>query len=485
MVHFYKKLFLVVISILFSFQAIFAFQVETTQLPKNEVVSDSFYIKDVLIECHQKTIDRIIFREIAYKKGDKIAKSNIDSTLQKEASKVFNTGLFVVADIFPVPVKGDTINLLISVVEKWYIYPIPIFELADRNFNEWWQQRNRDMSRVNYGLRTTIQNVRGRNETLKVLLQFGFVERYGFEYNIPYIDKQQTTGLIFKIDYAQNKNLAYATNNNKLGFIRSENILRERFWTSMGFYKRKGYYNTHFFVAGFDYQAIKDTIFELNPNYLINNRKHQRYFYLNYLLTHDRRDRSTYPLRGSFATLSVAQKGLGAFDDLHQFEIKLIAAKFFRLSKPTAKMPLFYATSVRSFISFPSKRPYSELQGFGYRGDFVRGYELYVIDGQHFGISKNTLRWQLFSVVKDLKKFMPLHQFSTLPIAAYLKTYFDMGYVKNDFVSETNKRLTNTPLWGTGIGLDLLIYNNLLWRFEYSRNRQGDLGFFFGFEADF
>jgi outer membrane protein assembly factor BamA len=485
MVRFYKLLLFFIVSTCFGFSSVFAFQTDSTLFSKKEIVSDSFYIKEILIECHQKTIDRIIFREIAYKKGDRIAKVNIDSTLQKEASKVFNTGLFVVADIYPIPIKGDSINLLVSVVEKWYIYPIPIFELADRNFNEWWQQRNRDMSRVNFGLRTTIQNVRGRNETLKVLLQFGFVERYGFEYNIPYINKHQTVGAIFKIDYAQNKNLAYATNNNKLSFLKSENILRERFWTSLGFYRRKGYYNTHFLIAGFDYQAIRDTIFELNPNYLINNRQRQRYFYVNYLLTHDRRDRATYPLRGAFATVSVAQKGLGGFDDLHQFEIKVVAAKFFRLSKPTAKMPFFYATSLRSFISFPSKRPYSELQGFGYRGDFVRGYELYVIDGQHFGISKNTLRWQLFSTRKDLKKYMPLHQFSTLPIAAYLKTYFDMGYVKNDFVSETNKRLTNTPLWGTGVGLDLLIYNNLLWRFEYSKNRQGDTGFFFGFEADF
>lgn len=84
-----------------------------------------------------------------------------------------------------------------------------------------------------------------------------------------------------------------------------------------------------------------------------------------------------------------------------------------------------------------------------------------------------------------MSKLVSLPQFSTLPIAAYLKTYFDVGYVKNDFVSEVNKRLSNTPLWGTGVGLDILIYNSLLWRFEFSRNRQGETGFFFGFEADF
>ncbi|WP_091542041.1 BamA/TamA family outer membrane protein [Thermoflexibacter ruber] len=451
----------------------------------NIVKTDSFYIKDVLIECHQKTIDRIILREMAYKKGDRIAKANIDSVLQKEANKIFNTRLFVVVDVYPIPVKGDTINLLVSLVERWYLYPIPIFELADRNFNEWWKQRNRDMSRVNYGLRLTQENVRGRNETLKLLVQLGFVERYGIEYKIPYINRDQTTGLVFKIDFAQNKNLAYRTDDNKLSFLRSEDVLRERFWTSLGFSKRKAFYNTHHFIAGFDYQSISDSIYALNPDYLNNQGRSQRYFYLNYIFNHDSRDMATYPLNGSYLNFSVAQKGLSNFDDLHQFEIKFVGAKFFHLSKSTASMPLFFATSVRGFISFPSYRPYSELQGFGYRGDFVRGYELYVVDGQHFGIWKNTLRWRLFSIRANLRKFMPLEQFSTLPIAAYLKTYSDVGYIKNDFVAESNKRLTNTMLWGKGIGLDVLIYNSLLWRFEYSRNRQGEWGFFFGFEADF
>ncbi len=461
------------------FQSIFA------QAPEKQVASDSFYIKNILLECHQKTIDRIILREIGFKKGDKIAKANIDSVLQKEASKIFNTKLFVFVDVYPIPVQGDTINMLISLQERWYWYPTPILELSDRNFNEWWRQRNRDLSRVNFGMRYVQENFRGRNETLKILAQFGFAERYGFEYNVPYINKKQTVGMVFKIDYMQNKNLAYKTNNNKLEFIRSEDILRNRFWTSLGFFKRKAFYDTHQFLVGFDYQSIKDTLFQLNPDFLTNQRQTQQYFYLNYVFIHDRRDMATYPLRGSFMNLSVAQKGLSGFDDLHQFEVKLAAAKFYRLSKATAKMPFFYAGSFRALVSFPSRRPYSELQGFGYRGDFMRGYELYVVDGQHFAISKNTLRWRLFSVRKNMSKLVSLPQFSTLPIAAYLKTYFDVGYVKNDFVSEVNKRLSNTPLWGTGVGLDILIYNSLLWRFEFSRNRQGETGFFFGFEADF
>jgi outer membrane protein assembly factor BamA len=480
------KLWFITTFIVSTFLTLICFA-QTTQNDKQHPAStsDSLYIKDVLIECHQKTVDRIILREMAYKKGDKIAKANLDSVLQKEASKIFNTRLFVVVDVYPIPIKADTINLLVSLVERWYSYPIPIFELADRNFNEWWQQRNRDMSRVNYGIRFTQENVRGRNENLKLLVQLGFVERYGVEYKIPYINRDQTTGMIFKIDFAQNKNLAYRTDNNKLAFLRSEDILRERFWTSLGFSKRKAFYNFHHFIAGFDYQRINDTIYSLNSDFLNQQRKSQRYFYLNYIFNHDNRDMATYPLRGSFLNLSVAQKGLSSFDDLHQFEVKVVAAKFFQLTKPNARMPLFYATSLRAFVSMPRYRPYSELQCFGYRGDFVRGYELYVVDGQHFGIVKNTLRWRLFSVRANLKKIMPLDQFSTLPIAAYLKTYTDVGYIKNDFVTESNRRLTNTPLWGTGAGLDVLLYNSLLWRFEYSRNRQGEWGFFFGFEADF
>ncbi|MCS6967557.1 MAG: BamA/TamA family outer membrane protein [Bernardetiaceae bacterium] len=442
--------------------------------------SDSFYIRQVFIDCNKRTLDRIILRELAYKPGDKIAKENIHTTLQKEASKVFNTNLFVLVEVFHFPVSGDTIDLIVAVTEKWYLYPIPYVELADRNFNEWWKQRGRDLDRLIYGIKLSQQNVRGRNEHLKCTFQLGFTRKLELEYNIPYIDKRQTTGVNFRFFYDNNKNLAYATVENKLMFLRADEILRSRFTADFSIFKRSQFYNTHFFELRYHRQHIADTIVKLNPNYFSNGRTRQHYFEIGYIFNRDLRDMANYPLKGHYLQITALQKGISAADDLNLFDFKIIYARFLKLAHT-----LYFSTSWRGQVIFPQRVPFSQLRGFGYSDSFVRGYDLYVIDGPRYGIWKNTLRWRLFASDYFLKDLIPLEQFRSIPIAIYLKTYADVGYVNNPFVTEANQRLTNRWLAGTGVGLDLVLYNSAVLRFEYSLNGEGDRGFFFNLMADF
>jgi len=443
-------------------------------------VSDSFLIRNVFVDCNKKTIDRIILRELAYKTGDKIAKNNIHVTLQKEASKIYNTNLFVLVEVFYFPVAGDTIDLIVAVTEKWYVYPIPYVELADRNFNEWWQQRGRDLDRLIYGIRFSQQNVRGRNEDLKLTLQLGFTRKFELEYNIPYLDKKQTTGMNFRFLYDNNKNLAYGTANNRLMFLRSEEILRSRFTADIAIFKRSHFYNTHFFELRYHNYRVADTIVHLNPDYFLNRTNKQRYFEIAYVFNRDLRDMANYPLKGRYLQITALQKGLSVADDLNLFDFKIIYARFLQIAKP-----LYFSTSWRAQMIFPLRVPFAEMRGFGYSTNFVRGYDLYVVDGPRYGIWKNTLRWCVFANDHFLRNFIPLEQFKSIPLAVYLKTFADAGYVNNPYVTVENKRLTNRWLAGAGAGLDLVLYNSSVLRFEYALNREGDRGFFFNLMTDF
>ena len=44
-------------------------------------------------------------------------------------------------------IENDIINL----IESFYLLPSIIFELSDRNFNDWWVNFDHDFSRINYG----------------------------------------------------------------------------------------------------------------------------------------------------------------------------------------------------------------------------------------------------------------------------------------------------------------------------------------------
>jgi len=104
-------------------------------------------------------------------------------------------------------------------------------------------------------------------------------------------------------------------------------------------------------------------------------------------------------------------------------------------------------------LSFPQLQPYYLTRGLGYGDDFIRTYEDYVIDGQHYAMFRTAYRYRLSSFkiktpIKLIKKIQ------SVPINVYAKSFIELGKVWALPVS-INNSLGNTPLPGVGIGLDV------------------------------
>ena len=83
---------------------------------------------------------------------------------------------------------------------------------------------------------------------------------------------------------------------------------------------------------------------------------------------------------------------------------------------------------------------------------------------------------------------MPAQQFRYVPVAIYFKTYADLGYVKNyPYYRErqVNTKLSDKLLAGTGFGLDVVGFYDIVLRFEYSFNAEREQGFFFHVKKEF
>jgi outer membrane protein assembly factor BamA len=440
--------------------------------------SDSIFISKIHIECNRKTIDKIIFRELFIKEGMTVCRRNLDSLLERESYKLMNTKLFILAEVVPYHVKGDTTELIISVIEKWYLYPVPIIDFADKNFSEW-AAKGYDLDRLNYGISFIQNNFRGRNETLKLYLQLGFTRIVDFEYKIPYINKKQTTGINIKVSYANSKNSIYGLSNGIRQSYKSENILEEKFKFLIGISKRGAFYETHRINIGYTTSTVNDTLLILNSNYYQNSQKTQRFTQLNYSFERDLRNNIVYTHKGSYLQIDVMQKGLSGFDDISVSQAQFIYAKFIPISKK-----FYYSASLRGMISFPEQQPFNELRGYGFAGNFTRGMDLYMVAGQHFGVWKNTLRFKMFSKIFNFKNLFNIEQFSTFPLAIYPKIYADAGYVYSKYDYGSNI-FSNQLLWGSGAGIDLVFYNSTVIRLEYSVNKSLETGFFVNIQTDF
>ncbi|MBO9638877.1 BamA/TamA family outer membrane protein [Siphonobacter aquaeclarae] len=458
------------------FSALLHFQSVSPALPDSGYV----IVKEIRLTGNRKTKDFIIRRELDFTEGDTLWQSSLSERIEKNRRKVFNTNLFVTADA-----KVDQTNPKEAIVEfdlreQWYILGFPIFQLADRNFNEWWYERNRDLSRTIYGVNLRHYNVRGRAEQLRVNLEFGFARYLEFAYRIPYIDRKRKLGVTVGASYNTTKNLAYRTDADKLVYLKGEDLLRERFYANVIFRRRNKYYDFQNLELRYATHTIADTVARINPNYFLNGRTRQKYFLASYGYTYDFRDKAQYPLRGFTFSAVLNRYGLLPGDDIDLTDLTV----GFNRYKPLGGR-WYFGMAAEAKTSYPQRQPYLQTRGLGYLNDLVRGYELFTIDGQHYAYIRNTLRYQLYDKKIFLKPLRKIRQFNTLPIEIYPNVFVDGGQSWNQYNKLNNSRFANHFLFGYGVGLDVVTWYNAVLRFHYAFTRDGVGGFRFNVAREF
>lgn len=441
--------------------------------------SRSVRVRSVLLKGNYRTRDRIILREMTLRVGDTVRLADLPGRLAWDQRNITSTNLFVTVSLTneqPAPTDSTQLTLIdltVTMKERWYFVAYPVFDIADRNLNEWWYDRGHDFRRTIYGGRLSYKNVTGNNDRLQVEFVRGFLKKTVVSYAKPYIDRAQKVGLRVDVGYLTNNEIPYRTQADKWLYVKSEQLLRERAYAGLTLTHRRGLYHYHLVETRYTRNSIADTIAQLNPDYFLNSQTRQQYLTLSYGYRYDRRDNVAYPLQGTLLRVGIGLNGLLPADNFRFLETSVSITRYWPLGGR------FYgAGSLRARASWPQRQPYFNLRGLGSSSDMVRGYELYVIDGQRFGIWRNSLRYQLFNTVRQLN-WLHVRQFNTLPIAAYVTAFGDAGYVSSTVAEQYQSRLANRLLVGTGVSLDIVTYYNLVFRFSGTINGQGKTGFFF------
>lgn len=450
--------------------------------------TEALHIREVYIEGNYRTRERIVLRELDYHPGDTLHLADTAKRFAHIREKLYNTRLFnhtkILLGQYQAPDSFGqlpTVRLMVLVDERWYTFPYPILELADRTFNEWWYNRNRDLTRINYGFRVTQHNATGNNDPLKLGFQWGFTQRIDLSYRFPYLDKSQRSGLSFAANYMTNDQVAVRTLNNIQDFVgdRGAGILRTRSAMGFGYTYRKGYYTNYEAGLYFQRNRIADTLARANPAYYGQGRTTQNYLSLRLSFSYDLRNYRLFATKGYFLGVDFEQNGLTPWDNLHQTALR-VRIKGYR---PLYRQALFLASGLDVLASNPFRMPYGNLYGLGYSLRIVRGYDAQVVEAPVSAIWKTSLRYKVF----DRTFANPLvswRQFVKIPIQVYLKGHGDMGYAYHPFADPSNLKLTNTLLPGIGTGLEIVSFYDFVLRLEYSVNRWAQGGFYMYIGAD-
>lgn len=437
--------------------------------PTAQTADTIFTIKEILVTGNRRTRKSTILRELPYQVADAYHFSELSEKLELTKRQLMNTNLFrnVIVNLRSTP--DQQVFVSVNVEERWYFFPQPFVRIANGTFSQW-NERGRPLDHLNYGLKLTQFNFTGRGDKAHIHLANGYTKKIAFQYQGFYFDEALKWAGSINLAHGKNRELNYQTQNNKLLAIKNpDGYLYEFYQGSFDLVYRPAIKTRHQFSIGYNYNRVGDTVIKLNENYSPAENVYS-YPYISYAVSFIDYDFNPYPTRGRYGDFSIHKAGIGSSINLWQFSAKGI--NYWPLGKKA-----YFSVRLAGMIKLPFKQPYITQQFLGYGDAYLQGYENYIVDGVAGGYSRQTIGYNLINANIPLPTNKWFKSLRSVPLKVYVKAYTNEGYVHNPNPSYNNA-LNNRMLYSTGLGLDIVLFTDLIFKFEWSFNQLGQNGLY-------
>lgn len=428
----------------------------------------------------KKTKQYILERELTFRTGDSLDLSQVMDFFEDNEKKLLNTGLLTFANLNLINLDMGQFEagVRITVKEALYLYPVPLVEILDNDFNKWWNVYGRSLKLISYGLFVRHTNLTGNNDNLTAYAQAGFTRKVSVNYFMPYINRRNTFGVGIQGFHSRNRVIAYTTLNNQQVLkldLKKDQLIRSK--AGVYFLHRPRLYFRQMLIANHHWYRMSDSLFTYyNPDFF-NGRQNIDFIELEYQAAYDTRDVRSYPMRGHLVSGWVNKISLMKEDVINQLHVGVDLRYYSTIRK---KWTMEHIVTGRYNLD-RAKVPYYFNRALGSKDLNLRGYENYLIDGQDFAMVKNSLRWKFLDHKLDLGEVIP-QSYRLFIVNMLLTANIDVGYVNDRFYGVDNL-FSNRTLVGYGMGLDMVFYHNKLLRLEVSRNHTGEIGLYLHFDA--
>jgi outer membrane protein assembly factor BamA len=432
-------------------------------------------IGNIHLAGNKRTKSFIVLREVPFKEGQNYTQGELEILLVLARQQLMNTSLFVDVTLYVSARNGNVLDINIDMKERWYFFPLPYFRLVDRNFNQWWVEQHRSLDRVNYGIKFTQNNISGRNDNLDVWLITGYTQQVTLRYNLPFFDKQLKSGFNVGIISSTQKEINYATGDNKQLFFKQDETTRKAMRFDFTYSYRPDVKQRHYFRVSYNDEQVSDTVLKINPFYYPDGRTRLQYIDFGYQYKYYNVDYISYPTKGFLFEGNLYRRGLDKVSGLWQISGRAV------YTIPFTKTSFLHLEGM-AMAKAPFHNYFVNERLFGYGYFQLRGLEYNVVDGMIGGALKTTLHKEVYSFI--LRNPFKSKTHDKIPFRIFLKAYGDLGYGYNSQPDITNT-LNNKLLRTWGIGMDIVSIYDFVFKIEYSFNQLGKDGLYLQTRNDF
>ncbi len=403
-------------------------------------------VREIIISGNKKTKDYIITKEMSLRIGDTVTRE----ALEYDKNRIFSLRLFNRVDIETVPIDSTGVLLHVDVDERWYIFPIPILGIKDR-----------DWSKVYYGLGILHDNFLGENQKLYGAFALGYDPFGEVTYRNPRFDSDGNVFFTGHLAIARVKNKSLQTQLpgqefDELQYI-AECQIGRRFGITSAVWCQLSYATVNVSIPGEGRTISSDGI--------------DRYFTLQFGGVYDTRDLKEYPRMGTYVEAFIIKKGLGSIID------------YWRMSTDVRRfIPVgsFATLGLRGFTNIASGGavPLYDHKYFGYE-ERIRGHFKNIMEGESILGATAEFHVPILNPIFFKVPNVPIPQFATWRFGIVAAVFADAGQVWYRGSSVALPRFTR----GYGGGIHLLLPYSIVLRTEMGFNEHGKSQFIFDLGA--
>jgi outer membrane protein assembly factor BamA len=412
----------------------------------------SIVIDSIEVTGNETTKDFVILRELTIGIGDTLN----PKFASYDRERIYSLRIFIDVKLKPFSYEGKN-TLLIEVEESWYIYPIPIIFLNDK-----------DWDKISYGAALSWLNFRGRNERITGFVTFGYDPSFGFTYFNPNLAYNQNLNL--------QTNFAYSTVSNRSAEaeqLYGSEFDQETFVSRLQFGKRFGNYHWFYLNSGFDYIETPFYIEGINAS----NSRIDRTLIAGLSYVYDTRDLRMYATEGIYSDIGFEYKGFG-IDGISYFVADLDFREYRKIFDTfTAKWRITARHTGGELV------PYYDYSFIGY-ANRVRGY-FYgdEQEGNDSFLGSIEFNYPIINETRIDLYFIPLLPRSLLSYRFSLvaELFADTGAARDVGSPWTIKSFDS----GYGTGLSFLVLPYFTCRVEFAINDNAQTEWIFDLNASF
>lgn len=388
-------------------------------------------IEDIVIMGNDKTRPKIILREMKSHIGDPYSPDMLDKDIKRiESLRLFSR---VQYDVFS---SGtDSVIIIITVSERWYIFPIPLLLRNEKSWDKW-----------SYGLGLLHDNVHGLNHDIIASGWLGFNPGFDIEYKIPWFADSMDLFAGINVYYLKIKSQNLNPNNdyNRYDFDEQHRGIK-------GYVgKRWGYHFYTSFMYSFNHLRYPD-----HYQHLFSDPGAQNTLSFGLDFRWDTRDLIQYPTSGCYLDAYVSST---PWEQVRYTFVGTDMRTYLGWRDVTFA---FRFAGIKSFGTIPIFA--HTFLGYEER---VRGYFTKQYEGENRTLASAELRFPIIPVryisLKESEEYLG-HYSKDLPLGLNGSLFYDTGsvWMQNEHLSF---------LSGFGIGLNARVPYAEVIRFEYAWN---------------